>query len=191
MLKSTVMTVRNLTSLLLEYPLLVRQLETKSPSFLANLFDWLERTEQALLQHSNVLAAELAGIKSRIIAPACKDDLRGSVRKVQIRTAADHMFELQDCLQRALQPHARKLDESREPVRQLLAIVADSGAVSYDGNTSLDQLISRIWYLMSHHEQLKPLMVQLKSRLSEQDVKLLLADEIELEDFTDQPVSTV
>jgi len=44
-------------------------------------------------------------------------------------------------------------------------------------------MIERVWALCTGHDQLKPLAAQLRALLSADDIRLLLAEEIDPRDF--------
>jgi len=174
---------KSLSSLLLHFPVLVKKLEQKDPQFLLKLFDWIEQAEDVLSKHRIVGVAELSGLKSKIISPIHHDDFRGSLRKQQLKVASDILFDLQDCLQRALHPYEEKIQQSREIANQLLTIVSESGALTYSSDIPLDTFVRQVWGMLTSHDQLKAGAVQLRSQLSEQDIHLLIADEIDLASF--------
>ena len=176
----------NLSGLLLEFPSLVKRLEEKEPQFLPLLLNWIERAEDLLSTYRIVGVAELSGLKSKILSPSYSNDFRGSLRKQQVKVAVDILYDLQECLQRTLQPHQEKVAQSRELVNQLLSIVAESGAIHYRHPSSLDTFVRQIWGILNAHEQLKGGAVQLKSQFSEQDIILLIAEEIDLARFSEK-----
>ncbi len=183
MLRSTLQLTRQLSDALLEIPSIVRQFERKSPQVMAHLMAWIGRAEDLLSTHRLVEAAEVSGLKARIIAPVFDDDKRGTLRRRQQTVAISLLHELQDALQRALQPRALKVEQGRSMARQLLQVVAQSGAVKYDPSSAFEDMIDRIWLLCTQHEQLKPLAAQLKTLLSTDDIRLLLAEELDPADF--------
>ena len=183
MLRSTLQLTRQLSDALLELPGIVRQFERKSPHMMGQLMDWIGRSEDLLSTHRLVEAAEVAGLKARILAPAFDDDKRGTLRRRQQTVAIGLLHELQQSLQHALQPRALKVEQARDMMRQLLQIVAQSGAIQYDPAVSLEDMVERIWLLCTQHEQLRPLAAQLKALLSTDDIRLLLAEELDPADF--------
>jgi ElaB/YqjD/DUF883 family membrane-anchored ribosome-binding protein len=182
MQKSTVHLVQQLSAMLLRYPALVTLFERKQPHVLDVLNSWIDDAEQLLSSYGIVSSAELAGYRSRLIQPLYHDDHRGSLRKRQLKQAVDMLYDVQSCVQQVLQPHQLKLQQSRELLRQLLSIVSQSQAVQYDGN-NFDALVQQVWQLIGQHEQLKAGAVQLRSWLTQQDIILLLAEEINPADF--------
>lgn len=183
MQKSTVHLVAQLSNLLLRYPALVTLFERKQPAALAELSSWIEQAEQLLSSFGVVSAAELAGLRSKLLVPVYNDEHRGSMRKQQLKQAVDILYAVQACVQQALTPFQQNLLQSRDLTKQLLSIVSQSKAVRYDSSVSFDSFVQQIWQLIGQHEQLKAGAVQLRSWLSHQDVILLLAEEINPEDF--------
>ncbi len=184
MQRSILYLAQQLTDLLLEFPAIVGQFETKSPLALMELTDWMNRSEELLSGRRMAQAAEIAGFKSNIFAPIYDDDKRGALRKRQLAAAVGVLQPVQQCVQTALQPQAAKVQQSRELVRHLLQIVAQSGAVVYDAAAGIEALTAQVWALCCQHEQLKPHTVQLKSLLPSDDIRLLLIEEIEPVDFS-------
>jgi hypothetical protein len=183
MLRSTFQLTRQLSDALLELPGIVRQFERKSPQVMATLMDWIGRAEDLLSTHRLAEAAEVSGLKARILAPVFDDDKRGTLRRRQQAIAVGLVHELQDALQQALRPRAAKMEQARDMARQLLQILAQSGAIQYDPSVGFEEMVDRIWSLCTQHDQLKPLAAQLKMLLSTDDIRLLLAEEIDPADF--------
>lgn len=183
MQKSTLHLVQELTSLLLKFPELVTQFERKEPRVLLQLREWIDKAEELLSSYGIVASAELAGIRANILSPQYSDERKSSLRKRQMSAAVDQLDALQKCLQEALLPHAEKLQQSRDLIKQLLTMVSQSGGIGYQHSGGVEQLIDEVWALICHHEQLKASAVQLKSQLSRDDIRLILAQEINPAEF--------
>lgn len=183
MQKSIVHLVNELTGLLLQFPPLVSQFERKQPQALATLQSWIAQAEQLLSSYGIVASAELAGLRSKLTAPAHRDEHRGQLRKQQLREAVDMLYPLQHCVQQTLAPYQQKLQQSTELIRHLITVISQSGAVHYDVAAGFDSFVQQLWQLIGQHEQLKAGAVQLRSWLSQQDIILLLAQEINPADF--------
>lgn len=183
MQKSTVKLVAELSRLLLAFPALVNSFERKQPQVLLQLTTWLREAEDLLSAFGHVSAAELAGQRSKLLQPVYQDDRRGSLRKHQLALAVAMLFDLQATLQQALMPYQQKLQQSRELIRHLLSVIRQSGALNYADAASFELFVQQLWQLIGQHEQLKASAVQLRSWLSEQDVVLLLAEEVNPTDF--------
>jgi hypothetical protein len=175
MFRSTLQLTRQLSDALLQFAALVRLFERKSPQALPQLLSWIDATEQVLSGHRLVASADVAGFKSRVLAPMFDDDRRGTLRR--------RLHDLQQSVQLALQPHAIKVEQARGIARHLLQIVAQSGAVPWDPAMSYEDMVDRIWLFCTGHDQLKPLAAQLKTLLSASDIRLLLGEEIDPMDF--------
>lgn len=183
MQKSTVHLVSELSALLLAFGPMVTLFQRKQPQALFKLTDWLDKAEQLLSSYGMVISAQLAGHRSKLLQPVYNDDHRGSLRKQQLKQAVAMLYDVQDCVQQALLPHQQKLQQSTDVIRQLLSMLTQSGAVRYEADAGFEAFVQQIWQLISEHEQLKASAVQLRSWLSPQDILLLLAQEINLEDF--------
>ncbi|HEY1137391.1 MAG TPA: hypothetical protein VGE64_07860 [Xanthomonadaceae bacterium] len=183
MFRSTLQLTRQLSDALLQFPVLVRAFERKTPQALPQLLAWIDATESTLSGHRLVAAADVAGFKSRVLAPMFDDEKRGTLRRRQLAAAALLLHDLQQSVQLALQPHAARVEQARGIARQLLQIVAQSGAVPWDPSASYEDMIDRIWLLCTGHDQLKPLAAQLKMLLPTNDIRLLLAEEADPADF--------
>ncbi len=183
MLKSTLLIVQRVSQRLLQMPDLVRAFQRKSPTAVSDLLRWIDDTEAALSGHGMVAAAELAGFKARILTPAFEDQHRGSRRRRQFVAALALLHDLQRATQDALQPMAHKVDQARDLVRHLLQIVAQSGAVQHDPAQNPSVLLEQIWSLATTHEQLRPIVAQMRSLLPADDIRMLLAEEFDPLDF--------
>lgn len=183
MLTSSLHLVRQLTDLLLRVAPLLQQFERKSPQALPGLLGWIGEAEDLLGTHRLPHAAEIAGLKACILAPAFDDAQRGTLRRRQQAIAVGQLHALQDTLQQALRPRALRIEQARDLARQLLQAVAGSGAIAYDPAVPLDRMVDAIWALCTRHDQLKPYAAQLKVLLSNDDIRLLLAEEIDPADF--------
>lgn len=182
MQKSIVYLAQQLSAQLLAYPALVTLFERKQPQALADLTRWIDQTEQLLSSYNIVSAAELAGLRSKLLKPQFDVVSRGSLRKRQLAQAVDMLYDVQACAQQALQPYQRQLQQSRELIRQLLSIVSQSQTVRYSGD-NFEALVQQVWRLIGQHEQLKAGAIQLRGWLSQQDIFMLLAEEINPADF--------
>ena len=184
MKKSTLHLVNDLQDQLLQYPHLVRKLEGKDPDFVEELFKWINTTER-ILETSRISAvSEVSGIKSSILAMEYSRDKRTKIRKEKQRVAAESVQELQAIVHEVLKPLEVRVKESKELIRQLLHILSDAQAITYDPSQSFDEFISSIWNIIETHDQLKSGAIQLKTHFAQMDINLLLAEEVQLENFS-------
>lgn len=189
MIRSIFQLERLLTDALLEVPGLVRAFERKSPQAVASLLSWIDAVEALLSTHRLVAAAEVAGHKARVLAPTFETTRRANLRRHQQEVAISLLHELQSSVQEALRPHASRVAQARNLTEQLLRVLAQSGALTYDPSEPFEGFVDRIWALCQGHDQLMPFAAQLLSLLSADDVRLLLADTIEPTDFALGPYS--
>ncbi len=185
MLRSTYRFVQDLSDALLRFPELVRGFERKSPHALSDLDDWIDRAERLLSSQRLVAAADVAGYKAKMLAPSFDDVRRTGLRRRRAAAALGLMHDLQHSVQTALAPHADRVEQARAIARQLLQVVARSGAIVYDPASSFQDLVDSIWALCLGHDQLKPHATQLLALLSQDDVRLLLAELVDPADFVD------
>jgi hypothetical protein len=182
---------RQLAELLLEIPAKVQAFEQKAPSALPELLDWARRAERVLLDQRQVAAAELAGLRSRILTAALADPeqgLRGSgLRKRQIQVAVEQVHPMQACLQGVLAPQQERIEAARDVIRKLLQVLVQSRALAYDPAGGFELFIDRVWQLCTGHEQLRPTVAQLRGLLDTDDIRLILAEEIDLTEFRTEP----
>ncbi|MBU2112816.1 MAG: hypothetical protein KKE94_03470 [Gammaproteobacteria bacterium] len=183
MQKSTVHLVNELTRLLLQFSPMVSQFERKQPQALVSLQDWIAQAEQLLSSYGIVASAELAGLRSKLMAPVHRDEHRGQLRRQQLREAVDMLYPLQQCVQQALTPYLQKIQQSTDLIRHLISVISQSGAVHYNAALGFDSFVQQLWQLIGQHDQLKAGAVQLRSWLSQQDITLLLAQEVNPADF--------
>ena len=183
MKKSTVNLVTALKGKLLEFPSIVNSLERKEISFITQLLIWINKSEEILTTYNISEVAQLAGLRSKIIAPKYSDDKRISFKKLQLKIAAESLFDIQNVVLKVLNPLELKVEESRELTRQLLLIVSQTQAIKYNHNLPFDNLINDIWKFIISNEQLKAGAIKLKTSLTMTDIQLLIASEIDLEDF--------
>ncbi len=94
------------------------------------------------------------------------------------------MYDAQNCVLNVLLPQERKMDECRDIARQLLALVSQTKALTYTSEVKFEDFIQRIWWYILADNDLKIGGVKLKSMLSELDIIMLMADEIDIKDFS-------
>jgi len=171
-----------LTGLLLELPGLTDALERKQAGSVHQLIDLLQRAEQILVDNRMRQAADLAANRGALVAVGL-DDSGGRTRRKERRCALERIGPIGTALTEALAPVEHRIESARPPARQLLQLVAASGAIQLNGDRDLIDLVDRIWQLATAHEQLKSLALQIRVALNRQDIPLLLAEEIDLADF--------
>lgn len=183
MKKSIVHLVNVLKGQLLEFPILVTKLEKKEVDFVYQYHLWLKKAEEILSSYNIRNVSELAGIRSKIIASRYNEHKKIPTKRLQLKIAADSLFEAQNILLTVLTPYETKIEESKELIRQLLLIVSQANIIKYNKKFPLENLIAEIWQFIITNEQLKPGAVKLRTTLQLTDIQLIIAEEINIEDF--------
>ncbi len=183
MQKSKLNLVTRLRELLLNYPELVTAFEKKDPRAADKLLNWVKQAESVMGTYQISEVSELAGLRSKIINTQYSQERRSSSRKLQTRTAASVLYDIQHTVLSALQPYEIHAEECREVIRQLLQLICQNGKVLYHKDVPFEQFVLQIWQLIKTNEQLRPGAAKLKAILPEPDIHVLLAEEINLQDF--------
>lgn len=188
MIRSKVILIESANQLLLKFPALVKRMEVKDSLFLTELFAWIEQAENLLVQYKIPQSANLSGVKAKILTPIFDDNIRANRRKAQFKIASQHMLELQNTLQDAIENTRIKIEQASELVCSLLSVLAQSSAengqaLQYKKGEEINTFVERIWFVVCSHKQLKASAVQLRGILSDNDIKLLLTREIDLSRF--------
>lgn len=84
---------------------------------------------------------------------------------------------------KVLNPLESKVGQCRELIRQLLLNVSQTQVIKYNKDLPFENLINDVWQFIISNDQLKPGAVKLKTSLTLTDIQLLIAEEINLEDF--------
>lgn len=183
MKKSIIQLVNALKAKLLEFPSIVTKLERKEIDFLKTLQQWIIKSEEILSSYNLSSVSELAGIRSKIIAARFSDNKGSSEKKIQLKIASESLFDVQKVVLDTLKPFELKVEECRELVRQLLIIIAQTQSIKYNKDLPFEVLINDIWHFILSSEQLKAGAIKLKTSLTLADIQILIAEEINIEDF--------
>lgn len=143
---------------------------------------WIKGCEDLLTTHNVAEVAALSGLRSRILSGDHSEKRRVTARKAQINIGGEVLFDVQKTVLDVLRPVELKIEEASELAAQLLAIVSSTGQVKNTGQ-DFETLISEVWQFILANEQLRAGAVKLKATFSATDIQLLLAREINLEDF--------
>lgn len=179
---SSIAIIESLKVKLLEFPILVDSLQNKDSSFLINLENWMKEIE-AIFKNNNISkVSEIAGLRSKIIAPLFSESTNRSAKKRQIQVASECLYDIQSTVLTVLSPYEMKVNEAKDIVLQLLIVLNQSGSIKYK-NTDFQEFISKIWSILSTHEQLRPSAAKILTLVSQTDALRIIAEEINLEDF--------
>nr|WP_315031985.1 hypothetical protein [uncultured Chryseobacterium sp.] len=184
MKKSQFILVSQLKEQLLDFPKIVSSLEKKDPLFVEKTLSWLKAIEDILSTNTISEVSEIAGFRSKILAGKISDQRGFNTKKNQIKITAHLLYDAQNCVLTVHLPHERKMNECRDITKQLLALTAQTKALLYTPEVKFEDFVQRIWWYILSDNDLKIGGVKLKSMLSEMDIIMLIADEIEIKDFS-------
>ncbi|WP_130735634.1 hypothetical protein [Flavobacterium sp. J27] len=183
MKKSILNLIYVLREKLIEFPILVNRLEHKEVHFLEHLFIWMKTVEEILSTYNISETSEIAGLRSKIIAQRFNESNSNSKKKVVLKAASEVLYDLQKTILEVVKPFEKKTQESRDLVRQMLLIIGEMKLIHYDFDQPFEQFVNTIWELIISNDQLKAGAIKLKTDLPLTDIRLLIAEEINLEDF--------
>jgi hypothetical protein len=155
----------------------------QSQSGHASFNDYLDRIEGSLKDFGKRQSADIAAVKSAITASQMSDQLGRSSRKDKKRAVLTKVEEVHRALVDAIVPMEGMIEEARPQLRQIIQLIAGSGAAKITEPEQIGSLPETIWSLASTHEQLAPLAMQIKVHLKRQDIQALILQEIEVTDF--------
>lgn len=170
---------------LLSFGGLVTGLEQKDVNFLPDLVAWLKSTEDILNAHNVAEASELGGYRSKLIVPKLMEGQKTSLRRAQLRIAAEMMFDVQTSVQVIYKPHQSTIEEAQQLARQLLSVALQADVIHYDEERGFQGLVNELWTLFTTHPQLKPIFARMRVLVLEPDALRIIADEIVLSDWKD------
>ncbi len=184
MKKSQFILVSRLKEKLQEFPGIVSSLETKDPHFIEQILVWLKAVEDIFSTNNISEVSEMAGFRSRILTAKFSDDRGANIRKNQIKAAAAILYEMQNTVLNVLMPYEQKMNECKEIIRQLLALAVQNEQLKYRNGTDFEGFVQIVWQYILSDANLKAGAVRMKSMFSEMDITMLIANEIDLEDFS-------
>ncbi len=183
MKKSILNLIEVLKQKLIEFPTLVDSLEKKDVLFLDKLFFWMKAIEAILATYNISEVSEIAGLRSKISAERFTDTNGASKKKIILKIATSVLYDLQKTTLDVLKPYELKADECRALIRQLLLIISEMKVIHYNDEAPFENLIDTILQFIFSNDQLKAGGIKLKTSLPLNDIRVLIAEEISLEDF--------
>lgn len=175
--KSTLAFTEAVRNKLLLYPMLVDKLQQKDNDFLLSLEYWMRDIEGIFKQHQVSETSEIAGLRSRILAPIFEGNNRRLAKKKQIQIASECMYDLQSSILIVLKPIELKISEATELLVQLLSIIKQNGALKFNQG-DFQSFVIQLWNIMYGHEQLKPTTFKILSILSAAEAQRIIADQV-------------
>ncbi|MBT2621674.1 MULTISPECIES: hypothetical protein [Chryseobacterium] len=182
--KSQFILVSQLKEKLQEFPKIVSYLEKKDPFFTDKILSWLKSIEEIFSTNNISEVSEVAGFRAKILAGKFSDERGFNTKKNQIKIAANLLYDAQNCVINVLLPHEGKMNECRDITKQILALTAQQKGLHYTNEMDFHDFVQKVWWYILSDNDLKIGGVKLKSMLSEMDIIMLIADEIDLEDFS-------
>lgn len=149
----------------------------------ASFGEFLDRIENGLKDFGKRQSADIAAVKSAIAVAQMTDQSGRASRKDKRRAVLSKVADVHQALVDAIVPVEQVIEEARPQVRQIVQLIAGSGAAQITELEQLSELPETIWSLASGHDQLAPLAMQIKAHLKRQDVHALILQELEPEDF--------
>ena len=180
---SSLTIVESLKGMLLRFPALVDCLQNKNFNFLSLLENWMREAETILINNQIAECSEIAGLRSKIIAPLFAGQHGRSNKKMQLQIASGLLYEIQKTIISVLKRYEIKVDGARDLLINLLSILKQSGAIKYSDSIDFQSFINHIWNMFSTHEQLKPGTVKILTLISQIDALRIIAEEINLEEW--------
>jgi len=170
-----------LQSLLLEMPGQVDTLiERRS---VTGFIDFCRRAEDALKGFGFRQAADVAAARAMVEARPVSAERGPRSRKDKARRALEQSGTVQRALSDAILPAEETIAQARPLIRQIINLIAASGALRIGEAHEVADLPGRIWTLASGHEQLSPLALQARIHLDRGDILAVILAELDLADF--------
>jgi hypothetical protein len=168
---------------LLEFPALVTKLEERDLAAVDHLLTWMKKVEEILKVFGATEAAEIAGFRSKILAPKFSDDRMTNSRKHQLKAVAESMFEIEHTVLQIAKPIEDRAEECRAVIQQMLTIMRLNRLVTYDAQRGVMWFAQILWESFPSYQQLHSGIVKLKASFALPDILKLIAAEIDVEEW--------
>jgi len=159
-------------------PALVTKAAHKEASFLTDLNQWLIETENVMRRYQIPGCADVAALRSKIIAVAYDGEQKSSKRKRQLAVATSIVSDAQAVLFRELEPVHMRIEQARSAIRQLLGVAYQTSMIHQ--HEGFNQMIQLLWRDFMAHEQLKGATATILVLIDQSDAIRLLAEEIDI-----------
>ncbi|HMO63599.1 MAG TPA: hypothetical protein PKC39_16045 [Ferruginibacter sp.] len=181
MLKPVLDTLDTLKGKLFMMPEIVDKLHQKENNSTDHLICWLRETEEILRKSGYAQCAEMAGLRSRILAAEFSEERRYSKKKEKIRIALEIIYDAQSVIIKLIAPMEDKVNEVRMIINQILLIFKPSGILEYDEKYDFNVFIQGIWHMFKANEQVGGGISKILTFVNQSDAIRILAEEIDLE----------
>lgn len=157
---------------------IVDQIQRKEIRAVAALADWLSTTEGILAKFGYAQAAELAGLRCKLLTPEFMSLQRMSRKKEQLRVASEIVYDCQRAVVSLIAPLEERTDEARTILVQILLLVRPSGVLEVDSAVNFTDFIQGIWHMLKTNEQVGGGIAKVLTLVSQSDALRILAEEI-------------
>lgn len=182
MRKSIKTVVTELNSQLSKIQEIVNLLEKKNLQGVTNLRDWLFGTEE-LFKKLNLPQGSKFSVKRGELTNFLPQEKRNK-KKELFHFAAAILATSQEEIWAICSTRMETLDNCKKLIRQLLNLIYQSKAFTFDSSQDFTLFIENVWSFCNSHEQLRGITVQLLSLINKSDVLLIMAEEIDLQELT-------
>ncbi|SNR14306.1 hypothetical protein [Tenacibaculum jejuense] len=172
--------VKALNKQLLDVHRLTNLIESKNSTSASEFRNWLFDTEEILKKNNLPQVSQISAIRAELITyiPSVKGK-----RKELYRFTARLLKQAQEDIWDSNTIFTQKTEQARELIQQLLNLVAQTKAFNFDRKTDFTHFLEGIWHFCNTHEQLRSITLQILGLLHKSDVLLVMAEEIDLNDF--------
>lgn len=181
MLKPVLDTLSTLKGKMFILPEIVDMLQQKGNSSVDQLTNWLRNVEEVLRESGYAQCAEIAGLRSRILAVGFNEERRHLIKKEKLRVALEVIYDAQNVLMKLITPMEDKVNEVRMIINQILIIFKPSGVLDYDEKYDFNVFIQGIWHMFKANEQVGGGISKILTLVNQSDAIRILAEEIDLE----------
>lgn len=189
MRKSSLECIGELSVRLDEFTKIVNLLERRDSMFLSEMLGWTKVAEESLRVHGFVEYSRLSAIRGQVISARSLEERRTETRKAQGKVAADLLDEAQTVVFEIVRAEEASVQQGREIVRQLLLIVIQSGAFTFEQGQSFPLFVEQIWQAITSNSQLRAAVASLRMRLGPADIMRVLYEEVDVQDFSSLPAT--
>lgn len=172
--------VKALNEKLLEVHQLTNLIEAKNSTSISEFRNWLFDTEEILKKNNLPQVSQLAAIRAELVTYVPK--VKGK-RKELYSLVARLLKQAQHDIWETNTLFTQKTQQARELIQQLLNLVAQTKAFTFDRKTDFTHFLEGVWYFCNTHEQLRSITLQILALLHKSDILLVMAEEIDLNDF--------
>jgi len=180
MRQSKINIVKELNKQLMKIHHLANLVEQKHSEGSTSFRSWLFETEEIMTKHNLPQVSQLATLRAELAnyIPKAKHK-----RKDFFNYVARLLSQAQDDVWQTCELFNQKTQQATDLVKQLITLVAQAKVLKFEPHTDFTAFLENIWLFCNRHEQLKSITIQILSLINKSDVLLIMAEEIDLNDF--------